>query len=123
MVEAEVKEDVVAQAEEEKKEAPALEGKMAEFVDWIEGISVLDLSVLVKALEDRLGVTAAAPAVAVAAGAMPVLVAVLRKSSLNSPLCSLHSANRRLRLSRKCVASPVLDSRIPRIWSKALRKR
>ncbi|MBN1557651.1 MAG: 50S ribosomal protein L7/L12 [Lentisphaerae bacterium] len=41
---------------------------MAEFVDWIEGISVLELSQLVKVLEDRLGVTAAAP-MAVAAGA------------------------------------------------------
>ncbi len=46
--------------------APKLEGKMAEFVDWIETISVLDLSKLVKALETRLGVSAAAP-VAVAA--------------------------------------------------------
>ena len=45
-----------------------LEGKMAEFVDWIEGISVLELSKLVKALEERLGVSAAAP-VAVAAAA------------------------------------------------------
>ncbi len=43
-----------------------LEGKMAEFVDWIETISVLELSQLVKALETRLGVSAAAP-VAVAA--------------------------------------------------------
>ncbi len=39
----------------------ALEGKMAEFVDWIEGISVLELSKLVKALEERLGVSAAVP--------------------------------------------------------------
>ncbi len=46
--------------------APQLEGKMAEFVDWIETISVLELSKLVKALEVRLGVSAAAP-VAVAA--------------------------------------------------------
>ena len=38
-----------------------LEGKMAEFVDWIETISVLELSQLVKALEERLGVSAAAP--------------------------------------------------------------
>ncbi len=53
---------------EEKKEAPKVEGKMAEFLDWIEGISVLDLSKLVKGLEDRFGVTAAAP-VAVAAAA------------------------------------------------------
>ncbi len=56
----------VAEAKSEVK----LEGKMAEFVDWIEGISVLELSQLVKALEDRLGVTAAAPmAVAAAPGA------------------------------------------------------
>lgn len=55
---------------EETKEAVVLEGKMAEFVDWVETISVLELSQLVKALEDRLGVTAAAPAaVAVAAPA------------------------------------------------------
>jgi len=60
---------------EEKKDAeqaeqPAVDGKMAEFIDWIEGISVLELSKLVKALEDRLGVSAAAPvAVAAVAGA------------------------------------------------------
>ena len=46
-----------------------VEGKMAEFIDWIEGISVLELSKLVKALEDRLGVTASAPVAMVAAGA------------------------------------------------------
>ena len=46
-----------------------LEGKMAEFVDWIETISVLELSQLVKALEERLGVSAAAP---VAVAAAPV---------------------------------------------------
>jgi large subunit ribosomal protein L7/L12 len=52
-------------AGDEKK--TAVTGKMAEFVDWVEGITVLELSQLVKALEDRLGVSAAAP-VAVAAG-------------------------------------------------------
>ncbi len=52
---------------EETKEEVVLEGKMAEFVDWVETISVLELSQLVKALEDRLGVTAAAPVAAVAA--------------------------------------------------------
>ncbi len=46
-----------------------LEGKMAEFVDWIETISVLELSKLVKALEQRLGVSAAAPVAAAAAPA------------------------------------------------------
>ena len=54
---------------EEVKEEVQLEGKMAEFVEWIEGISVLELSKLVEALETRLGVSAAAPvAVAAAAG-------------------------------------------------------
>ena len=43
----------------EEKAEIKLEGKMAEFVDWIETISVLELSQLVKALEDRLGVSAA----------------------------------------------------------------
>jgi len=57
-------------SEEVKEEKVVVEGKMAEFIDWIEGISVLELSQLVKALEDRLGVTAAAP-VAVAAAAAP----------------------------------------------------
>ncbi|MBN2161821.1 MAG: 50S ribosomal protein L7/L12 [Pontiellaceae bacterium] len=42
---------------------------MAEFVDWVETISVLELSQLVKALEDRLGVTAAAPMAVAAAPA------------------------------------------------------
>jgi len=58
-------------SEEAKVEetAPVVEGKMAEFIDWIEGISVLELSQLVKALEDRLGVTAAAPVAVAAAGA------------------------------------------------------
>ena len=56
--------------EETAVEETVLEGKMAEFVDWVETISVLELSQLVKALENRLGVTAAAPAaVAVAAPA------------------------------------------------------
>jgi large subunit ribosomal protein L7/L12 len=42
-------------------------GKMKEFIDWVETMTVLDLSKLVKALEQRLGVTAAAPAAAVSA--------------------------------------------------------
>jgi len=59
--------DEAATVEEETASDVKLEGKMAEFVDWIETISVLELSQLVKALEDRLGVSAAAPAVAFAA--------------------------------------------------------
>jgi len=51
----------------DKKIAPT--GKMNEFIEWIEGITVLELSQLVKALEERLGVTAAAPVAVAAAGA------------------------------------------------------
>lgn len=47
---------------------PDFQTKMAEFVDWVQGISVLELSELVKTLETKLGVTAVAP-VAVGAGA------------------------------------------------------
>lgn len=60
----------------EKTTAPAqtpdvkIEGKMAEFVGWVEGISVLELSQLVKALEQRLGVSASAPMMAMPSGAM-----------------------------------------------------
>ena len=48
-----------------------LTAEMEQFVSYIEGLTVLDLSKLVKALEERLGVSAAAP-VAVAAAAAPV---------------------------------------------------
>ncbi|MDD3953154.1 MAG: 50S ribosomal protein L7/L12 [Lentisphaeria bacterium] len=41
---------------------------MEKFVSYIEGLTVLELSKLVKALEDRLGVTAAAPMAVAAAG-------------------------------------------------------
>lgn len=45
------------------------EEKMAELIESIEQMSVLELSQLVKALEDRFGVTAAAPMMAAAAPA------------------------------------------------------
>ncbi len=43
--------------------------EMEKFISYIENMSVLELSKLIKALEDRLGVTAAAPAAAAAAPA------------------------------------------------------
>ena len=64
----------------EVKEGIKLEGKMAEFVDWIEGISVLELSKLVKALETRLGVSAAAPVAVAAAGGAVAAEAVAEKT-------------------------------------------
>ena len=52
-------------SEENKVE---LNADMEKFVSYIEGLTVLELSKLVKALEDRLGVTAAAPMAVAAAG-------------------------------------------------------
>lgn len=43
----------------------------AEFISMIEGLTVLELNEYVKALEDHFGVTAAAPAMAFAPGAVP----------------------------------------------------
>ena len=63
-----------------------LEGKMAEFVDWIETISVLELSQLVKALETRLGVSAAAPVAAAAAPAAGAAAAAEEKTEFTVEL-------------------------------------
>jgi large subunit ribosomal protein L7/L12 len=57
-----------------------LEGKMAEIVNEIERMSVLDLSKLVKALEARLGVSAAAPVAVAAAGGAVAAEAVAEKT-------------------------------------------
>ena len=69
-----------------------LEGKMAEFVDWIETISVLELSQLVKALEERLGVSAAAPvAVAAAPAAGAAAAPAEEKTEFTVELTSIGS--------------------------------
>jgi large subunit ribosomal protein L7/L12 len=47
--------------EEVKAPAVELEGKAAEFLEWLEGITVLELSKLKKAIEEKFGVTASAP--------------------------------------------------------------
>ena len=57
-----------------------LEGKMAEIVNEIERMSVLDLSKLVKALETRLGVSAAAPVAVAAAGGAAAAEAVAEQT-------------------------------------------
>jgi large subunit ribosomal protein L7/L12 len=45
----------------EKKESVKLSGKLEEVAKTIEGLTALELSELVKGLEDRLGIKAAAP--------------------------------------------------------------
>lgn len=74
-VKKEVKEEKAAPVEE-KKEKPVPSGKFKEVIEKIEGLSVLELAELVKELEDRFGVSASAPMMAMpaagAAGAVPV---------------------------------------------------
>ena len=49
----------------------AVSDEMEKFLSYVENLSVLELSQLVKALEERLGVSAAAPVAVAAAGAGP----------------------------------------------------
>lgn len=56
----------VEETKEEKKTVPA---KFKDLVDQVDSLSVLELSELVKVLEDHYGVSAAAPAAAAAAPA------------------------------------------------------
>ena len=72
------------------EENSVVDAKMEEFISYIEGLTVLEVSKLVKALEERLGVSAAAPVAVAAAGAAPAGPARTRSAS-----------------SRKSVPSPV----------------
>ena len=65
----EVKEETAAPAEESKEESKEVPAKFKGLVDQISELSVLDLSELVKVLEDHFGVSAAAPVAVAAAGA------------------------------------------------------
>jgi large subunit ribosomal protein L7/L12 len=62
-------EEVKAEVKEEKKEKAAPSGKFKDLIKSIEELSVLELAELVKELEERFGVSAAAPMMAM--GAMP----------------------------------------------------
>ena len=64
----EVKEETAAPAEETKEETKEVPAKFKGLVDQISELSVLELSELVKVLEDHFGVSAAAPVAVAAAG-------------------------------------------------------
>lgn len=68
-------------ADEKKVEVPA---KFQALVDQIEKLSVLDLAELVKVLESKFGVSAAAPVMAMAAG--PAAAAVEEKTEFTVEL-------------------------------------
>jgi large subunit ribosomal protein L7/L12 len=57
-------------ADEAKKETPEVSKKLQGIIDEVEKLTVLELADLVKALEDKFGVSAAAP-MAMMAGAAP----------------------------------------------------
>lgn len=68
---AETAADTATAVAEEEKPKVQLSEKMEGMVKTLEDMSVLELSDLVKALEDRFGVSAAAPVAFAAAGAAP----------------------------------------------------
>lgn len=70
-------------SDEQKKEVPE---KFKALVEQIEKLSVLDLAELVKVLEEKFGVSAAAPVMAAAVGAGAAAPAEEEKSSFNVEL-------------------------------------
>ena len=64
-------------------------GKMAEFIDWVGTLTVLELSKLVKALEEALGVTAAAPVAVAAAPAAAAAAPVEEQTEFDAVLAEV----------------------------------
>ena len=64
----EVKEEIKEVPKPEPKKEIKVSGKLADIIKEIEGLTVLELADLVKALEQKFGVTAAAPVAAVTPG-------------------------------------------------------
>ena len=67
------------------EENSVVDAKMEEFISYIEGLTVLEVSKLVKALEERLGVSAAAPVAVAAAGAAPAAAAEATSAETATP--------------------------------------
>ncbi len=65
-----------------------------ELVNAIAELTVLELSELVKAIEEKFGVKAAAPAVAVAAAAAPAAAAAEEKDEFNVVLAAVDAAKK-----------------------------
>lgn len=73
-------------SEEQTKKEVEVPAKFKELVENIEKMSVLDLSELVKVLEDKFGVTAAAPAMMMAGGMAAAAPAEEVSSTVNVEL-------------------------------------
>lgn len=74
---------------DETKEAVEVPAKFAGLVETIEKLSVLDLAELVKVLEKKFGVSAAAPVMAVAAAGVAAAPAEEEKTSFNVELATI----------------------------------
>lgn len=73
-------------AEETKKDAPELTGDAKKIADMLEKMTVLEVAELVKALEEKFGVSAAAPAAVMAAAPAEAGAAAEEKSSFDVEL-------------------------------------
>ena len=70
------------------------ENKMEEFVSYIENLTVLELSKLVKTLEERLGVSAAAPVAVAAAPAAAAAAPAEEKTEFDVILAGFDAAKK-----------------------------
>ncbi|MPM72387.1 50S ribosomal protein L7/L12 [bioreactor metagenome] len=70
------------------------ENKMEEFVSYVENMTVLELSKLVKTLEERLGVSAAAPVAVAAAAPVAAAVAEEEKTEFDVILAGFDAAKK-----------------------------
>jgi len=70
------------------------ENKMEEFVSYVENMTVLELSKLVKTLEERLGVSAAAPVAVAAAAPAAAAVAEEEKTEFDVILAGFDAAKK-----------------------------
>jgi large subunit ribosomal protein L7/L12 len=87
-------------------------------IEWLSGQTVLEVSELVKDLEEKWGVSAAAP-VAVAAAGAPAGDAPAAEERMNSTSSLLKPAQARSTLLKKSAPSLVSVLKKPRNWSKA----
>ena len=70
------------------------ENKMEEFVSYVENMTVLELSKLVKTLEERLGVSAAAPVAGAAAAPAAAAAPVEEKTEFDVILAGFDAAKK-----------------------------
>jgi len=82
---ADEKKSTSAEATADKKEVQVPE-KFKALVEQIEKLAVLDLAELVKILEEKFGVSAAAPVMAMAVGAAPAAAAAEEQTTFNVEL-------------------------------------